>query len=80
MGKTLKAKNIASISQVNFIEKEGELVDVVVTCEVNYDTLGLTQQVSLWNKLKDIDKLATKSLWRIVKEAVNSEVIGDDNV
>lgn len=77
MAKTFTAQNVASCNPLQFVWKEGELVDVICNVEVNYGEMGLNHQVSLWEDLTATQKNKAKAVYLFLKAKVEEKFLGE---
>lgn len=70
MPKTFTAKNIISVNPIQFVWKEGELVAIIVNCEVNYGEMSMTHQVDILEDLTQGEKKSAKQVYLRIKAKV----------
>ena len=77
MPKTLIAQNVSSVNPLQWIWKEGELVDIICNCEVNYGELGLTHQVSILEDLTPEQVTKAKAVYQFLRNMVEAKFLED---
>ena len=70
MAKTFTAKNVISVNPIRFVWKEGELVAIMVSCEVNYGEMGMSHQVDIFEDLTQAQKDKAKAVYQFIKATV----------
>jgi len=78
MPKTLVAKNVASVNPLQFVWKEGAIVGLLVTCEINFGETGLQYQVDIWEDLTATQKQKAIAIYNRVKDLIEAKFIGSD--
>lgn len=72
MSKTFTAQNVVSVNPIKFVWKEGELVAIMVNCEVNYGELGLPHQVDIFEDLTEDQRDKAKAVYQFIKQKVEA--------
>ena len=70
MPKTFTAQNVVSVNPIQFVWKEGELVAIMVDCEVNYGEMGVSHQVDIFEDLTPEQKNRAKQVYQFIKGKV----------
>lgn len=76
MAKTFVAKNVSSVNPLTWVLKGGELVGLIVSCEVNYGEMGFTHQVDIWEDLTQAQKVKAKDVYQFIKGKVETAFLG----
>ena len=77
MAKTFTAKNVISVNPLSFVWKEGELVAIMVNCEVNYGEMGMSHQVDIIEDMTPDQIEKAKAVYQFIKGKVESSFLGD---
>jgi len=77
MPKTFIAKNLISVNPLQWVWKDGELVGLIVNCEVNYGEMGMSHQIDIWEDLTDPQKATAKAVYQFIKTKVEQAFLGD---
>jgi hypothetical protein len=75
MPKTLIARNVASISSVRFVAKDGLLTSVPCQIEVNYGSMGLSDSVDVWTTMNAAQKAQLQNVYDAIVNKVNHAVM-----
>jgi len=70
------AQEVTSWNPLQWVWKEGELVGLIVSCEVNYGTMGLSHQIDVWNTLTPAQQEGAKAVYEFLGAKVKSIVVG----
>lgn len=72
MAKTFTAQNVISVNPLSWVWKDGELVGLMVNCEVNYGEMGMSHQVDIWEDLTQAQKDKAKAVYQFIKAKVET--------
>jgi len=78
MPKTITAKNIANIEAINFVcDEKGEMIELNVTCEVNYGAFGMTETVNILPHLTSPGETGkVNALYKVIKRELEKIYLG----
>ena len=77
MPKTFTAQSIGSISNVRFeVDANSNITKLLVSCEVNYGTMGLHEEIDILPQLTADQKVIAQQLYNAIKSAVSTAILG----
>ena len=77
MVKTYTAQSVGKNHDWDFsCDENGQITKLVVKSEVNYGTMGMTEELDVWPKLNDAIKQAMQDAYDKIANIFNKKYIG----
>ncbi len=75
MPKTFIAQNVISVNPLRWVWEEGELIGLVVGCEVNYGERGMPHQLDIYPYLTEAERGRAKTIYQAIKQKVETIIL-----
>jgi len=76
MPKTFTAQSVQSVNPLRWIWKDGELAQLLVSCEVNYGTMGLNHEIDILPYLTPELQETAKHVYQFIRSKIEIIILG----
>ena len=76
MPKQFTAQSVQSVNPLQWVWKDGQLVQILVGCEVNYGELGMTHQVDILPDLTPEQRTRAEQIYQRIRYLVEVHFLG----
>ena len=76
--KQLTAQNIYNIHNIEIITEDRIVISLVVSCEVNYGTVGINETVNVFDTMDNTMKDTVQKLYEFITEDVEYKILGKE--
>jgi len=76
--KQLTAQNIHNIHNIEITTEDRIVISLVVSCEVNYGTVGINETVNVFDTMDNTMKDTVQKLYEFITEDVEYKILGKE--